>query len=70
MGNCAENTAKNLKISRDEQDQYAMLSYKRSAQAYEGGHISEELVPVSVPQKRGQPLFNNLCLKTKLLIFL
>ena len=55
MGNCGENTAKKLGISRQEQDDYGMQSYKRSARAYEEGHIQPELVTVEVAQKRGKP---------------
>ncbi|CAH2982642.1 unnamed protein product [Chilo suppressalis] len=55
MGNCAENTAKKLEISRKQQDEYAINSYKRSAAAYEAKVFVDELVPVSVPQKRGAP---------------
>nr|XP_032516524.1 acetyl-CoA acetyltransferase B, mitochondrial isoform X2 [Danaus plexippus plexippus] len=55
MGNCAENTAKKLGISRQEQDDYAISSYKRSAAAYESKAFVDELIPVSVPQKRGAP---------------
>lgn len=55
MGNCAENTAKKLDISRQQQDDYAISSYKRSANAYESKAFADELVPVSVPQKRGAP---------------
>ncbi|XP_066999500.1 acetyl-CoA acetyltransferase, mitochondrial isoform X2 [Anabrus simplex] len=55
MGNCAENTAKNLNISRKEQDDYAIGSYKKSENAYKSGAIKSELVPVSVPQKKGMP---------------
>jgi len=55
MGNCGENTAKKLGISRQEQDEYGMQSYKRSAMAYEEGHIQPELVPVEIAQKRGKP---------------
>lgn len=55
MGNCAENTAKKLNISRQQQDEYAVNSYKRSAAAYETNVFKDELVPVSVPQKRGKP---------------
>lgn len=60
MGNCAENTAKKLKITRKEQDNYAISSYKRSAAAYENRVFQDELVPVTVPQKRGSPniIFN------------
>merc|ERR1712029_67453 len=55
MGNCGENTAKKLGISREEQDEYGMQSYKRSAKAYEESQIQPELVPVEIPQKRGKP---------------
>ncbi|XP_050348840.1 acetyl-CoA acetyltransferase, mitochondrial isoform X1 [Nymphalis io] len=55
MGNCAENTAKKLEITRQQQDDYAMSSYKRSAAAYEAKAFADELVSVSVPQKRGAP---------------
>ncbi|CAG9562596.1 unnamed protein product [Danaus chrysippus] len=55
MGNCAENTAKKLGISRQEQDDYAISSYKKSAAAYESKAFVDELIPVSVPQKRGAP---------------
>ncbi|XP_047108530.1 acetyl-CoA acetyltransferase, mitochondrial [Schistocerca piceifrons] len=55
MGNCAENTAKNYGFSREDQDQYALNSYKKSAEAYKTGAYKDELVPVSVPQKKGKP---------------
>ncbi|XP_075226404.1 acetyl-CoA acetyltransferase 1 isoform X3 [Lycorma delicatula] len=55
MGNCAENTAKKLSITREQQDEFAISSYKKSAAAYANGDISDELIPVSVPQKRGKP---------------
>jgi len=54
MGNCAENTAKNLNISRKDQDEYAIQSYKKSAEAYKSGLIKDELVEVSVPQRKGK----------------
>uniref|UniRef100_A0AAZ3NXC4 acetyl-CoA C-acetyltransferase n=1 Tax=Oncorhynchus tshawytscha TaxID=74940 RepID=A0AAZ3NXC4_ONCTS len=54
MGNCAENTAKNSQISREEQDAYAISSYSRSKAAYESGVLAKEIVPVSIPQ-RGKP---------------
>lgn len=53
MGNCAENTAKNLKITRQEQDDYAIRSYKRSADAWAKKLFQNEIVPVTVKQKRG-----------------
>ncbi|KAM0732844.1 Acetyl-CoA acetyltransferase, mitochondrial [Formica fusca] len=55
MGNCAENTAKKLNITRQQQDEYAISSYKRSAAAYENNVFKDELVSVSVPQKKGKP---------------
>lgn len=60
MGNCAENTAKKLNISRQQQDEFAINSYKRSAEAYKNNAFGSEIVPVSVPQKKGkQPLIIN-----------
>jgi len=55
MGSCAENTAKKLEITREQQDEYGLNSYKLSANAYETGAIKDELIPVNVPQKRGKP---------------
>lgn len=55
MGNCAENTAKKLGITREQQDEFAINSYKRSAAAYEQNAFKDELVPVNVPQKKGKP---------------
>jgi len=54
MGNCGENTAKNLGITREEQDQYGIESYKRSAAAYSNNLIQPEMFEVSVPQKKGK----------------
>merc|ERR1719260_614194 len=53
MGNCGENTAKKLGITREEQDEYGMNSYKKAAAAYEQGSIKDELVEVEVKGKRG-----------------
>lgn len=55
MGNCAENTAKKHNITRQQQDEFAINSYKRSAAAYEANAFKDELVPVNVPQKKGKP---------------
>ncbi|XP_066156169.1 acetyl-CoA acetyltransferase, mitochondrial isoform X2 [Euwallacea fornicatus] len=55
MGNCAENTAKKLGITRQQQDEFAVNSYKRSAQAWQNKVFDSEIVPVNVPQKKGQP---------------
>jgi len=56
MGNCGENTAKQLGISRSQQDEYGLNSYKRSSQAYADGNIQPELFEVMVPAARkGKP---------------
>ncbi|KAK6527740.1 hypothetical protein TWF694_004720 [Orbilia ellipsospora] len=56
MGNCAENTAKNLSISREDQDKYAIESYRRAKSAWDSNAFAEEIVPVPVPQKKGDPV--------------
>ncbi|CAK5029263.1 unnamed protein product [Meloidogyne enterolobii] len=53
MGVCAEKTAKDNSIGREEQDEYAIQSYKRSAAAWESGAISKEIVSVEVKQRKG-----------------
>lgn len=53
MGNCAENTAKKFNITRQEQDDYAIKSYKRSANAWAKNLFQNEIVPVSIKPKRG-----------------
>lgn len=55
MGNCAENTAKKFNISREEQDEYALSSYKKSADAYKNNVFSSQIVSVSIPQRKGKP---------------
>ncbi|GAB0099599.1 acetyl-CoA acetyltransferase, mitochondrial [Sergentomyia squamirostris] len=55
MGNCAENTAKKMGITRADQDEFAINSYKRSAAAWSGKLLDAEITPVRVPQKRGKP---------------
>ncbi|XP_069496559.1 acetyl-CoA acetyltransferase, mitochondrial [Ambystoma mexicanum] len=54
MGNCAENSAKKLKITREEQDTYAINSYTRSKTAWDLGILTKEIAPVTVSQK-GKP---------------
>ena len=56
MGNCAEICAKEMKISREEQDNFAIESYNRSANSWKEGKFFDEIVPVSVPQRRGEDL--------------
>lgn len=53
MGNCADNTAREMHISREEQDAYAIQSYKRSAAAWEAGHFKDEVIPVDIPGRKG-----------------
>jgi len=56
MGNCADNTAREMGITREMQDEYAISSYKRSALATEAGYFKEEIIPVEIPQRKGAPL--------------
>jgi len=53
MGNCADHTAREMKISREEQDAYAIQSYERAAQATATGAFRSEIIPVNVPQRKG-----------------
>lgn len=53
MGVCADNTAKEMNISRQAQDTYAINSYKRSAAAWSGGKFKDEVVPVEMTGKKG-----------------
>ena len=56
MGTCADLCATEYKISREEQDNFAIQSYERSAKAWEAGKFDSEIVPVEVPQRRGDTL--------------
>ncbi len=56
MGVCADRTAAKYNISREQQDAYAVESYKRAAAATEAGQFEDEIVPVSVPQRKGDPV--------------
>jgi len=56
MGNAAELCAKTHNITREEQDAFAIESYKRSQAAWAAGKFNEEIVPVSVPQRKGDAL--------------
>jgi acetyl-CoA C-acetyltransferase len=57
MGNCAELCAKDMKFSREEQDAFAIESYKRSAAAWSAGKFKNEVVPVTVKTKKGDVEF-------------
>lgn len=54
MGNCAENTAKKYEISREEQDEFAILSFKRAQEAWKNKLFEDEIVPVAVKSKKGE----------------
>ncbi len=56
MGNCAETCAARYEIGREAQDEYAIDSYRRAQKAQEDGLFANEIVPVEVPQRRGDPL--------------
>ena len=56
MGNCAEICAKEMNISRVEQDNYAIESYNRSTKSWSEGNFNNEIVSVNVPQRRGDDL--------------
>lgn len=56
MGSCADNTAKEMNISREAQDEFAINSYKRVAASTEAGDFKDEIVPVEIPQRKGDPV--------------
>jgi acetyl-CoA C-acetyltransferase len=53
---CADNTAREYQISREEQDAFAIRSYQRAADSTESGKFKDEIVPVAVPQRKGDPI--------------
>jgi len=58
MGNCAENTAKNYKISRQAQDEYAIQSFERAQKAWAEGKFKDEIAPVTVKGKKGDTVIS------------
>ena len=56
MGNCAEICAKEMNFSRKEQDDFAIESYRRSSESWSNGNFSDEIVSVTVPQRRGDDI--------------
>jgi len=56
MGVCADACATEYSFSREDQDAYAIQSYNRSSAAWEAGKFDNEIVPVEVPQRRGEPI--------------
>ncbi len=56
MGNCAEKTATEYRISRQEQDEHAITSYKRAAEAWSKGLFRNEIAPVTIKDKKGEKI--------------
>jgi len=56
MGVCAEKCATDYSITREDQDNFAIESYTRSAKAWSEGKFAEEVVPVEIPQRKGEPI--------------
>ena len=54
MGVCADNTAKEMNISRQDQDAYAINSYKRAASAWAAGKFKDEVIPVEITGRKGE----------------
>jgi acetyl-CoA C-acetyltransferase len=54
MGNCADNTAREMNISREDQDNYAIQSYTRSAEAWKSGAFKDEVVAVEITGRKGE----------------
>jgi acetyl-CoA acetyltransferase family protein len=57
MGNTAENLAEQHKISREDQDAFALRSQQKAAAAQAAGRLAEEISPVPIPQRKGDPIF-------------
>lgn len=56
MGTCGDTCAKEHNFSREDQDNFAIESYNRSTKAWAEGRFDEEIVPVEVPQRKGDPV--------------
>ncbi|MDG1757472.1 MAG: thiolase family protein [Bacteroidia bacterium] len=56
MGTAADLTAKKYNITREEQDNFAVNSYKQTAESWDSGKFTEEVVPVPIPQRKGDPI--------------
>ena len=56
MGCCGENVADKYHIGRQEQDEYALRSHQKAVAAIKAGKFEDEIVPVPIPQKKGQPI--------------
>jgi len=69
MGNCADHTAADMNISREEQDEFAIESYKRAIEATKNGFLKKEIVPVEIPQRKGDPIIMDEDEETKFVNF-
>ncbi len=56
MGTCGDACAEKYDFSREDQDEFAIASYQRSAAAWNSGKFNNEVIPVEIPQRRGEPL--------------
>lgn len=56
MGNAADMCARECNVSREEQDAFAVESYKRSQAAWSEGKFADEVIPVAIPQRKGDPI--------------
>ncbi len=56
MGTCGDLCATEYNFTREDQDNFAIESYNRSAKAWANGNFSNEIVPVEIPQRRGEPI--------------
>jgi acetyl-CoA acetyltransferase family protein len=56
MGQTAENVAAEYGIAREDQDRFALESHRRAIEARDGGRFKDEIVPVEIPQRKGEPL--------------
>ncbi|WP_100612909.1 acetyl-CoA C-acyltransferase [Confluentibacter lentus] len=60
MGVCADMCANEYEFTREDQDAFAIQSYKRASEAWEAGKFNNEVVPVEVPQRKGEPIIVNV----------
>jgi len=56
MGNCGDATANELKYSREQLDEFSAESYRRAQTAQKEGRLAEEIVPIAIPQRKGDPV--------------
>jgi 3-oxoadipyl-CoA thiolase len=56
MGNTAENLVEKYEISREDQDKFAAWSQQKAGKAQESGRFGEEIIPVKIPQRKGEPI--------------